>query len=96
MVRFKVHSSSRVSFSIKSSTTQVGMTTKNAEVVYKESHKYYEGSYVVEPDIIPQSLPTRDKIMREDVSISEIPVYEVSNSSGGVTATIGGIKYAVQ
>ena len=36
-----------------------------------------------------QILPTANLAMSTDISIREIPFYEVSNSSGGKTATIG-------
>lgn len=51
---------------------------------------YYEGPYEVTPmvDTI-QILPTSNLVMSEDVSINEIPYYEVSNLSGGKTVTIG-------
>ena len=50
----------------------------------------YDGSY----EVIPlawddQSLPTTNKILRHDVHIQEIPYYEVSNPSGGMTVNIG-------
>lgn len=54
---------------------------------------YYDGPY----DVIPmphtaQILPTANLAMSDNVNIQEIPYYEVSNSSGGYTATIGDIN----
>ena len=49
----------------------------------------YKGSYIVTPKVYPQSLPTKNKIMKSDVSILEIPYYETSNLSGK-TVYIGG------
>ena len=53
---------------------------------------YYDGPY----DVIPmpntaQILPTAGLAMTTDVNIHEIPYSEVSNLSGGITATIGDI-----
>lgn len=50
----------------------------------------YDGAY----DVIPmawegQTLPTAMKLLRENVTVQEIPYYEVSNQSGGVTVNIG-------
>ena len=54
---------------------------------------YYEGPY----DVIPmpytaQILPTANLAMSDNVNVQEIPYYEVSNPSGGMTATIGDIN----
>lgn len=51
---------------------------------------YYDGPYQVTPMAnTAQILPTADLVMQEDVIIHEIPYSEVSNLSGGKTATIG-------
>lgn len=51
----------------------------------------YDGDYEVIPlafqDII---LPTKDKKMMGDVVVKEVPYYETSNLSGGVTVYIAG------
>ena len=49
----------------------------------------YEGDYIVTPKVDQQKLDTKGAIMREDVIIEEIPYAEVSNNSGGKTASIG-------
>ena len=54
---------------------------------------YYNGPYNVTPmPYSTQILPTANLAMSTDVNIQEIPYYEVSNSSGGITATIGDIN----
>ena len=50
----------------------------------------YEGTYEVVPSTVFQLLPTMDKYMEDDVLVHPIPYAEVSNLSGGYTATIGG------
>ena len=51
---------------------------------------YYDGPYEVTPMAnTSQILPTNNLVMQEDVTIHEIPYQEVSNLSGGLTATIG-------
>ena len=58
-----------------------------------ESGRYateYDGTYDVSPMInIEQVLLTKDRTLREDVTIREIMIASVSNSVGGKTVTIG-------
>lgn len=42
----------------------------------------YEGSYVVIPEVSAQVLPTLNKRMTDDLTVTGIPYYEVSNTSG--------------
>ena len=53
----------------------------------------YNGQYEVTPSFENKSLPTAGKLLSRDVTIYEIPVYSVSNPSGGNTVTIGEINY---
>lgn len=54
-------------------------------------HDYYDGDYVVTPKAFdPTVLETYDKIMRDDVTVLEIPYYETSNLGGGYTVFIAG------
>ena len=48
----------------------------------------YDGPYSVTPQMEAQTLPTKAKLMSEDVTINEIPIYRVSNTSGGTTVYI--------
>lgn len=48
----------------------------------------YEGEYEVTPKVESQSLPTKDKVLTEDVTIKAVPIYRVSNTSGGNTVYI--------
>lgn len=50
---------------------------------------YYEGSYDITPKVIPQKMETKNRAMREDVLIRQIPYEAVSNGTG-TTITIGG------
>ena len=49
----------------------------------------YTGEYAVKPKVEAQTMPTRLKIMLEDVTIHAIPYAEVTNNANGTTATIG-------
>ena len=49
----------------------------------------YKGEYVVTPTVEAQTLPTKKKVLFEDMTVEAIPYAEVSNNSGGKTASIG-------
>lgn len=51
---------------------------------------WYEGEYEVIPKVAAQKLETANKMMAKDLTIKEIPYFEVSNLAGGSTVTIGG------
>lgn len=53
------------------------------------NYEVYEGEYKVTPSVSNQTLDTANKLMKSDVTIEEIPYAEVSNNSGGKTASIG-------
>lgn len=48
----------------------------------------YEGSYVVTPRLVEQTLATKDTTMREDVRVLPVPDYRVTNVGGGYTVVI--------
>ena len=50
---------------------------------------YYDGSYQVVPRKIEQVLDTKNKSMRDDVTVNAINYSEVSNPQGGKTVNIG-------
>ena len=50
----------------------------------------YDGSYEVTPTIEQQILQTKNKTMINDLTIKSIPYSEVTNTSNGITVTIGG------
>lgn len=56
--------------------------------IYKDV-PLYEGDYEVTPKVSKQNLPTAKKFLSEDLTIKEIPYFEVSNTSGGNTVYIG-------
>lgn len=48
----------------------------------------YTGAYDIIPKVSAQTLPTKEKVMLDDVTIRAIPIYETSNTSGGSTVYI--------
>lgn len=72
-------------------------TEEKIDINFSESymlpeHEKYEGTYIVIPQSKEQVLPTSNKYLIDDVTIKEIPYYEVSNDAGGKTITIGPMK----
>lgn len=65
-------------------TIDVGVVTEGGEQL-----PWYEGSYSVTPRKQSIILPTKNKSMRNDVEVFQIPYTEVSNPQGGKTVTIG-------
>lgn len=51
----------------------------------------YVGPYKANPDWKQQEFKTKEKTMTDNFRVNAIPTYEVSNTAGGVTITIGGI-----
>lgn len=58
-----------------------------------EGADYYEGEYTVIPKTAEQVLPTEKKMMGSDITIKEIPFFDVSNTSGGTTVYIANEIY---
>lgn len=50
----------------------------------------YEGAYIITPKLEAQTMATKNKMMKDNVTIEKIPVSIVSNSAGGNTVIIGG------
>lgn len=58
--------------------------------IYKSGdYDIYNGEYTVTPRVTSITLETREKAMRDNVVVLEIPYREASNPSGGNTVTIG-------
>lgn len=53
-------------------------------------YEFYDGSYNLVPKVVSQSIKTKDKVMKDNVTVAEIPFHEVSNETG-TTVVIGGI-----
>lgn len=51
----------------------------------------YDGDYRVIPKFTEKVLQTKNKFMKDNVSVAPIEVARVSNPSGGTTVYIGGI-----
>lgn len=59
------------------------------EVILVKSDDVYTGEYNVTPRVYQQTLETKDKVMKENVTVEVIPLAKVINLSNGYTVTIG-------
>lgn len=64
----------------------------NFDVAVQAGGEPYTGEYEVMPKFETQELATKNKQMKDNVKIQSIPVYEVSNPTGGITLTIGELE----
>lgn len=55
------------------------------------SGEEYDGDYRVTPKFTEKVLQTKNKFMKDNMSVAPIEVARVSNPSGGTTVYIGGI-----
>ena len=60
----------------------------NVASVFSDSGEAYDGPYSVTPSVESKTLATKDKLMTDDVTVLAVPVYRVSNTSGGTTVYI--------
>ena len=91
-----------MSNSIQSSVTLTGEVQASATIIGTvaisggggsgESVPIYEGPYESVPSVKEQILTTKRKLMINDITIRKIPYFEVSNTSGGITASIGNLE----
>lgn len=68
-------------------TDEYLLFTSAAEIVSVGGDPY-TGDYVVDPSFVKSTLPTKDKLLLEDVTVNPIEVARVSNPSGGTTIYI--------
>ena len=69
--------------------TECTLNTSFGEVFRVKSDDVYEGDYDVIPRVYQQVLPTKDKLMLDNVTVEIIPLSKVINVSNGYTVTIG-------
>lgn len=88
-VDFEILDPEELLFDIGGGDGEIGMETGDP-VIVSAVFPDYDGSYEVEPAINrEQVLGTRNRVLRDDVTVHEILVASVSNPQGGQTVTIG-------
>lgn len=68
---------------------RLGLNFDNFQQITLSKVERYNGAYIVVPKTNSQILKTNQKLMNDDVTVKEIPYFEVSNDNGGVTVYIG-------
>lgn len=71
------------------SLASIGSLTGRLTSAYTTHMEAYEGSYEAVPKTVAQTLDTKEKYMNDNVSITSIPYFDVSNNTGGSTVYIG-------
>ena len=75
---------------LSESETQIDMDFGEITEVPAGDIETFDGPYAVRPALVDQTLETEGLLMRQDVTVEQIPIYIVSNNSGGNTVVIGG------
>ena len=68
----------------------IELSVEQVRVVRESIYPDYPGETSVTPRTEAQTLPTRDTVLHDDVTVEAIPYYTTTNLSGGYTAIIGG------
>lgn len=89
-MRLNITFSEGQQFSPIFTTNEESFRCEFGEFLVIHTAEWYEGSYEVTPRTGEQTLPTKEKTMRDDLTIKSIPFAEVSNPQGGYTVNIGG------
>lgn len=70
-------------FDVSAKRPEIEFALENVRVINTGSAPPYEGDYTVVPKAdAPVILPTKNKLLRDDVTVTKIPYYETSNPLG--------------
>lgn len=78
-----------IGFSPTKSVFQVEFDTA-VEIKEYTGVDIYDGEYTLTPETIDQVLLTKEKLLKENVTVKAVPKQIVDNPAGGKTVTIGG------
>lgn len=68
---------------------RLNVLAENDDESSEDEHEHYTGAYSVTPKAFQsQTLETADKVLSNDIVIGEVPYYQTSNNSGGITSYI--------
>ena len=79
----------KIGFSPTKSVFQVEFDTA-VEIKEYTGVDVYDGEYTLTPETTDQVLLTKEKLLKENVTIKAVPKQIVDNLAGGQTVTIGG------
>ena len=85
----QIHVAQHTSVNVAVSTAlDVDVSTTGTVIVQTGDAPAYSGPYSVRPEVEAQSLPTAGHLMRQDLEVQGVPIYDVSNAAGGRTVYI--------
>lgn len=70
-----------IDFELEEGNIVADFGTLTERIIHGEEN-IYQGEYEVTPKVTEQSLATKQKFMEKDVTIHQIPTFEVSNENG--------------
>lgn len=79
----------KIGFSPTKSVFQVEFDTA-VEIKEYTGVDVYDGEYTLTPETTDQVLLTKEKLLKENVTVKAVPKQIVDNLAGGQTVTIGG------
>lgn len=79
----------KIGFSPTKSVFQVEFDTA-LEIKESTEADVYIGEYILTPETTDQVLLTKEKLLKENVTVKAVPKQIVDNPAGGQTVTIGG------
>lgn len=82
-------SSFKIGFAPSKSVFPIEFDTA-VEIKEGSESEIYDGEYVLTPETTDQILFTKDKLLKDNVTVKAVPKQIVDNPSGGQTVTIGG------
>lgn len=89
--RILIHATPTANVNVHMIPPKIGLTLGSSGdmPVILQGTETYEGEYEVIPTFDRQVLETKNKFMENNVTVTEIPVFETSNTAGGTTVYIG-------
>lgn len=87
-IRFIIEDEETIGFSIEDET-ELDMALGDA-LINAEDREEYTGDTTITPRIREaQILDTAGKVVNDDITVEQVPIYAVTNPAGGVTYYIG-------
>lgn len=86
-IDFKSDKTMKIEFKENNQRVALGFAEITQTTEYIGGEKY-DGDYIVTPKVVGQTLPTKDRVLTDDVTVKAIPFFNVSNTSGGSTVFI--------
>lgn len=97
MVNISLKGNKKINVSIlntKGKNVQIKNTIVERIIEHECEYDFYDGDYIITSDVKNQTIETKNKIMKDNIVILKIPIWETSNEANGTTFYIGdGVNY---